>query len=54
MPESIKPRESLQSTRSVVPDGDAKMQPSEKSCSTITPVLQAATTLPSLDRFRHQ
>jgi hypothetical protein len=39
MPESIKPHESLQSTRSVVPDADAKMQPSEKSCSTITPVL---------------
>jgi hypothetical protein len=39
MPESITPHESLQSSRSIVPDADAKMQPSEKFCSTIVPVL---------------
>jgi hypothetical protein len=39
MPESITPHESLQSCRNIVPDADAKMQPSEKFCSTIAPVL---------------
>jgi hypothetical protein len=39
MPESINSHESLQSSRSIVPDADAKMQPSEKSCVTIAPVL---------------
>jgi hypothetical protein len=39
MPERINPYESLQSSRSITPDADAKMQPSEKFCSKIAPVL---------------
>ena len=35
MPERINPHESLQSSRNIGPDADAKMQPSEKSCLTI-------------------
>jgi hypothetical protein len=54
MPERINPYESLQSSRSITPDADAKMQPSEKFCSKIAPVLEAATTSPGLRRFRHQ
>ena len=54
MPERINPHESLQSSRNIGPDADAKMQPSEKFCSTIAPVLSAATTSPGFHRFRHQ